>query len=185
MEDSQIVALYWEKNEDAIVETDRKYGDYCRSIAMNILADRGDAEECVNDTWLQTWNAIPPHRPTVLAAFLGAITRRLSLDRWRKNTRKKRGGGQVPLALEELSQCVPAPGGPEETAQLAELTHALEVFLKGLSSRDRDLFLCRYWYLASIREIAQAFRHPESRVKVILFRTRNKLKIYLEQEGFL
>lgn len=115
----------------------------------------------------------------------GAITRRLSLDRWRRNTRKKRGGGQVPLALEELSQCIPASGGPEEAARLSELTHALEVFLKGLSSRDRDLFLCRYWYLASIREIAQAFRLPESRVKVILFRTRNKLKIYLEQEEFL
>lgn len=185
MEDSRIVALYFERNEDAITETDRKYGGYCRAIAMNILSDHGDAEECVNDTWLQTRNAIPPHRPTVLSAFLGTITRRLSLDRWRKNTRKKRGGGQVPLALEELSQCVPASGGPEEAVQLAELTHTLEDFLKGLSSRDRDLFLCRYWYLASIREIAQAFRLPESRVKVILFRIRNKLKIYLEQEGFL
>lgn len=185
MEDSRIVALYFERNEDAITETDRKYGGYCRAIAMNILSDHGDAEECVNDTWLQTWNAIPPHRPTVLSAFLETITRRLSLDRWRKNTRKKRGGGQVPLALEELSQCVPASAGPEEAVQLAELTHTLEDFLKRLSSRDRDLFLCRYWYLASIREIAQAFRLPESRVKVILFRTRNKLKIYLEQEGFL
>ena len=185
MEDSRIVALYWARNEEAIAETDRKYGGYCRTIAMNILSDFGDAEECVNDTWLQAWNAIPPHPPTVLSAFLGAITRRLSLDRWRRNTRKKRGGGQVPLALEELSQCVSASDEPEEAAQLAELTRTLEAFLKGLSSRDRDLFLCRYWYLASIREIAQAFRLPESRVKVILFRTRNKLKDHLEQEGFL
>ena len=126
-----------------------------------------------------------PFRPTGLSAFLGAITRRLSLDRWRRNTRKKRGGGQVPLALEELSQCIPASGGPEEAARLSKLTHALEFFLKGLPGQDRDLFLCRYWYVASIREIAQAFRLPESRVKVILFRTRNKLKIYLEQDGFL
>ena len=190
MEDSRIVALYWARNEDAITETDRKYGGYCRAIAMNILSDHGDAEECVNDTWLQTWNAIPPHRPTILSAFLGTITRRLSLDHRRRNTRKKRGGGQVPLALEELSQCVPDSGGPdsggpEEAVQLAELTHTLEDFLKGLSGRDRDLFLCRYWYLASIREIAQAFRLPESRVKVILFRTRNKLKAHLEQAGFL
>ena len=185
MEDETILDLYFAREERAIAETGKKYGGYCRAIAMNILSDNGDAEECVNDTWLQTWNAIPPHRPTILSAFLGTITRRLSLDRWRRNTRKKRGGGQVPLALEELSQCVPDSGEPEEAAQLAELTHALEDFLKELSSRDRDLFLCRYWYLASIREIAQAFRLPESRVKVILFRTRNKLKIYLEQEGFL
>ena len=184
MDDASIVALYWQRSEAALQHTADKYGRYCHAIALGILDSQPDAEECVNDTWLQTWNAIPPHRPTVLSAFLGTITRRLSLDRWRKNTRKKRGGGQVPLALEELSQCVPASGGPEEAVQLAELTHTLEDFLKGLSSRDRDLFLCRYWYLASIREIAQAFRLPESRVKVILFRIRNKLKIYLEQEGF-
>ena len=184
MEDSQIVALYWERNEDAIAETDRKYGGYCRAIAMNILSDHRDAEECVNDTWLQTWNAIPPHRPTVLAAFLGPS---LGGSVWT-------AGGRIPGKAGRRSG-TPGPGGafpvrpgPRRTGgsrPAGRADHALEVFLKGLSSRDRDLFLCRYWYLASVREIAQAFRLPESRVKAVLFRTRNKLKIYLEQEGFL
>ena len=113
MEDARIVELYWERDEAAIAESSAKYGGYCYQIAFRILALREDAEECVNDTWLHAWNAMPPQRPSILSAFFGKLARNLSLDRWRRNRAAKRGGSQVELALHELGDCLPAPGGPE------------------------------------------------------------------------
>ena len=110
MEDSAIIDLYWAREERALSETDTKYGGYCRSIAHNILKNREDSEECVSDTWLHAWNAMPPQRPSILSSFLGRITRNLSFDRCRRQNAEKRGGGSLPLALDELSECVPAPG---------------------------------------------------------------------------
>ena len=109
MEDSAIIDLYWARQERALEETDRKYGSYCWTIAHNILKNRQDTEECVNDTWLKAWNAMPPHRPAILSSFLGTITRNLSLDRYQAGRTGKRGGGRVTVALDELEDCIPAP----------------------------------------------------------------------------
>lgn len=181
VEDSKIVDLYWSRAEEAIAESERKYGKYCYTIAHSILRNREDSEECVNDTWLGAWNAMPPHRPSHLSTFLGKITRRIALHRIEKNNAEKRGGGSVPLAIEELSECIPASGegGVNETA-LADL---LDRFLDNLPEMARIMFLQRYWYLRSIREIARELGVGESRVKVTLHRARAKLKEMLEGEG--
>lgn len=184
MEDPQIIELYWQRSEAAIAETDEKYGAYCRSIAHSILRSRQDAEESVNDTWLAAWNSMPPHRPNILSAFLGKITRRLSIDRFRSLTAEKRGGGQLPLALEELSDCVPAGSDPAEAAELEALTAAINTFLTTLPATERHVFLCRYWYLHTIPAIGERFGFSESKVKSMLHRTRSKLRDYLGKEGF-
>lgn len=134
MEDQQIIQLYWDRREQAIWESDRKYGAYCRSIARRILAVEEDAEECVNDTWLHAWNAMPPQRPSILSAFFGKLARNLSLDRWRRNRAAKRGGSQVELALHELGDCLPAPGGPEQALDEKETGRVISQFLR--SSRS-------------------------------------------------
>ena len=182
MEDSQIVALYWARNEQALAETARKYGNYCFSIAYNILTSREDADESVNDTYMSAWERIPPHEPAVLSAFLGKITRRISLNRWRNQSRKKRGGGEVILALEELSECIPGRDDVERSIQQKELTQAIVVFLNQLPGTEREVFLCRYWYLADIRQIASVFGFTESKVKSMLHRTRLKLRTHLTEE---
>ena len=181
MEDSYIVELYWSRSEQAIAESERKYGKYCYSIAHGILRCREDSEECVNDTWLGAWNAMPPHRPSVLSTFLGKITRRLALHRVEKSTAEKRGGGTVPLVIEELNECLPAPveGGVEEIA----LAEVLDRFLDSLPQMARTMFLQRYWYLRSVREIARELGVGESRVKVTLHRARARLREMLEKEG--
>ena len=158
MEDSQIVDLYWERNEQAIRAAASKYGDYCYSIAYNILRSREDADESVNDTYLGAWNAMPPHRPNCLRTFLGKITRRVSLKKWRDEHRDKRGGDEVSLALEELSECIPS---------------------------NASVFLCRYWYLDSIDKISADFCFGKSKVKSMLRRTRARLRADLEKEGVL
>lgn len=182
MEDSQIVALYWQRKESAIAETAAKYGHYCFTIANNILQNKEDADESVSDTYLSAWNSIPPHKPSVLSTFLGKITRRISLNRWRRRTAEKRGGGQVPLALEELSECI---SGGEDTARALEqkeLSVAINRFLATLKEQDRTVFVCRYWFLVPIKDICQKTGFTESKVKSILLRTRNKLKVYLQEE---
>lgn len=183
MDDQQIIELYWARAENAIAETADKYGSYCRSIAVHILRDERDSEECVNDTYWKAWNTMPPQRPSHLAVFLGKITRNLSLDRWRSNTAQKRGGSQVPLALEELRDCVPHPASTEQVIDDMALADALNRFLAGLKPEARKLFLGRYWYLRSIRELAGDFGLRESKVKMSLLRSREKLKSHLEQEG--
>lgn len=185
MEDNQIVELYWNRGEDAIAETAKKYGKYCYSIAYRILSDARDAEEAVNDTYMGAWNSMPPHRPSVLSTFLGKLTRRISISRWRERRADKRGGGQLPVAMEELAEALSAPDTPEQVVEARELTAAIDRFLSSLPEEERDLFVCRYWYFASIAELGAAFGVGAGKIKSRLFRTRNKLKAHLEQEGFL
>ena len=181
MEDHEIVALYWARNERAIAESDQKYGAYCRKVAYNILRDREDSAECVNDTYLRAWDAMPPQRPSRLRAFLAAITRNLSLDRCRAAGAAKRGGKQLALALTELEEAIPSGGSVADDLALADL---LDRFLAGLSPEDRKIFLRRYWYMLSVREIARGMGLGESKVKMSLLRSRRTLKAQLEREGY-
>ena len=185
MEDSAIIALYWAREERALSETDAKYGGYCRSIAHNILKNREDSEECVSDTWLHAWNAMPPQRPSILSSFLGRITRNLSFDRCRRQNAEKRGGGSLPLALDELSECVPAPGRVEQALEARELAEAIDRFLRTLPERECSIFLRRYWYVDSVQDIAARYALRENTAKSILFRTREKLRRYLAGEGII
>ena len=183
MDDDRIVALYWSRSEAAITETAAKYGSYLRSISFSILGSREDAQECVNDTYHDAWNAMPPHRPSVLSAFLGKITRRISIDRWRKRNAEKRGGGELPLALEELEECVSGSGSVEDAVQRKELEQLLDRFLDALPVTERRVFLRRYWYLDSVQSIARQFGFSRSKTASMLFRCRNKLQKFLQQEG--
>lgn len=185
MEDSKIIELYLERDEQAIAESSRKYGAYCRTIACNILSSSEDAEEAVNDTWLGAWRAIPPARPAVLRTFLGKITRRLSLKRFRDQHREKRGGGQVALALEELSECVPGGDRPEDAYDEKELAALLRRFVAKLPDTERRVFLCRYWYLDAVPDICRQFGFGESKVRSMLSRSRKRLRSYLIKEGFV
>ena len=185
MDDARIVELYWERNEKAITETANKYGSYLNSISYNILVNSEDAQECVNDTYHDAWNSMPPHRPSILSTFLGKITRRISIDRWRTLNRIKRGGGEVTLALEELEQCIAGGQSPEREIEKRELAEAINRFLDLLPAEQRRVFLARYWYMDSIQQIADHFRFSQSKVMSMLFRTRNKLRRQLEKEGYL
>ncbi len=184
MEDEKIIDLYWARQERALAETELKYGRYCRTIAENILHCPEDSDECVSDTWLHAWNAMPPKRPTILQAFLGRITRNLSIDRWKAARAEKRGGGSLPLALDELSECVPAPGRVEQALEARELAEAIDRFLRTLPERECSIFLRRYWFVDSVRDISERFGINENSVKSILFRTRERLRKHLEREGF-
>ena len=182
MEDSQIVTLYLRRSEQAIAETAAKYGKYCFSIAQNVLENSEDAEETVNDTYMGAWNAIPPHRPAVLSTFLGKITRRIAIKRWQMNTTKKRGGGETLLVLDELSDCIPAHDNVESEIENAELSRLLGRFVLALPQTERNVFVCRYWYLDPICSIAQRYGFSQSKVKSMLSRTRKKLHTYLQKE---
>ena len=185
MDDTQIVELYWARKESAIEETEAKYGSYCYSIAQNILQNQDDAEESVNDTWLDAWNSMPPHRPSVLSTFLGKLTRRISIDKWRRTTAKKRGDGQLPLVLAELEDCISDGKSIEEETERKLLAEVIAAFVKGLPETEQKVFLCRYWYMDSVSAIATRFRFSESKVKSMLFRTREKLRVRLEKEGLV
>ena len=165
MEDKKIIELYWDRDESAIVETEKKYGNYCYSIAKGILRQREDAEEVTNDTYAGAWNCIPPHRPEILRTFLGKITRHLSLKRIREKMAQKRGCG-------------------EATMEKKELAEILNGFLEKLPVTQRRVFVCRYWYFDSVEDIAKRFGFGQSKVKMMLFRTRKKLKEILEKEGY-
>ncbi len=179
MEDHDIIELYFARNENAIAETAKKYGAYCGSIAMNILSNAEDTEECLNDTWLRAWGAIPPTRPNVFRVFLGKITRNLALDRYKAKTAEKRAGGEFAMSLDELNECVGAED-PQDTAAIGE---SISRFLRDQSRDTRGVFVCRYFYCDSIADIARRFGMSEGKVKTLLFRTRAKLKIHLEGEG--
>lgn len=185
MDDQQIVDLYWNRSENAISETSKKYGNYCHYIAYHILHSREDSEECVNDTYLKAWNSMPPKRPEKLSAFLGKITRNLSLHRYEQYNALKRGAGQVPLALEELNDCIPSQNNVEPVVDDIVLTEILNRFLGSLPPETRKFFVQRYWYLMSIKEIASDCQVTESKVKVTLFRTRNELKEVLAKGGIV
>jgi len=183
MDDKSILDLYWQRSENAIAETASKYGAYCYSIAYNILSSREDSEESVNDTYLAAWNSMPPKRPTVLSAFLGKITRYISLDRWKQRSRLKRGGGELPLCLEELEGCLSGEESPEDKLLRRETAASINRFLDSLPETERKVFLCRYWYFDSTAEIASRFGFSESKVLSMLHRTRGKLSRHLTKEG--
>ena len=183
MEDDQIVALYWKRDEKAIVETRAKYSSYCRSIAYNILDCMEDAQECENDTYLAAWNAIPPHRPMFLRTFLGKLARRISLDRWKANTAQKRGGHTVTLSLDELEGCIPENLDIDTRIEQNVLASTISSFLRVLPRHERQVFLRRYWYLDSVTDIAGQFGFTQSKVKMMLLRTRQKLRQHLGMEG--
>lgn len=183
MKDDVIVDLYWKRDESAIAETAAKYGKYLHSISYRILLNNEDAEECVNDTYNDAWQSIPPHRPSVLSTFLGKITRRISIDLWRKNGAEKRGGGEMALALDELEECVSGTGDVEAEIERLELQKKLNDFLLALPRTERRVFMCRYWYMDSVSDIAGKFACSESKIKSMLYRTRKKLRAMLEKEG--
>ena len=181
MDDARILDLYLKRSEEAIAATARKYGRYCYSIAYGILRCEADAEEVVNDTYLKAWNSIPLCQPRVLSSYLGMICRQLSLNRYRAQNAGKRGRGQTGIAIEELEFCLPAGG--EDCLETIFLRDALNRFLGEMSQRDRKVFLRRYWYFSTVSEIAADFSLSESNVKMILLRSRKKLKAYLRKEG--
>lgn len=185
MDDREIVELYWQRDEDAVADTAEKYGGYCRAIALGILHSEEDAEECLNDVWAAAWNAMPPQRPDDLRAFLARITRNLALKRVRAMTAEKRGGGETMLALEELEEVVPDGKTLDEAVEERELGRKLDAFLATLNVAERRVFLCRYWYFDSVRDIAARFGYGESRVKMMCLRTRKKLLLYLQKEDLL
>ena len=180
MEDERIVFLYWERDENAIRETEIKYGRYCHAIAYHILDSHEDAEECVNDTWNGAWNAMPPEKPTRLSSFLARITRNIAIDRYRHNNAQKRTA-EVEVAMEEYWECI--PNGEASVEDMLALKQAINGFLARLDARSRVIFMRRYWYSMSVKAIADSMRLSESHVSVILHRTRSKFKDYLTKEG--
>ena len=182
MDDSKILDLYFSRSETAIQETDKKYGGYCYKIAYSILANREDSEESVNDPYLSAWNCIPPRKPAKLSAFLGKLTRNTSIDRWRNMSAQKRGNGEVDIALDELSECVSGKQSIAEVVIQKEVVSCLNRFLATLSDDERIVFLCRYWYVNSINEIADKTGFSIGKIKSMLHRTRGKLSRQLDKE---
>lgn len=185
MNDGQIVEMYWKRDENAIHETETKYEKYLSKIAYNILADIEDCKEIVNETYFRTWNSIPTNRPTVLSTYLGKITRQLSIDRYRTRNRKKRQASEYTISIEELSECVSGKETVEEVADSNMLVGTIHSFLMSLSKENRVVFVCRYYYLDSIKDISEYTGFSESKIKTMLHRTRNNLKDYLCQEGYV
>ena len=182
MEDREIIALFWARSQEAIRETARKYGAYCGAIIRRVLGDGRDAEECLNDTWLGAWNAMPPQRPNRLNIFLGRIARNTALDRWSYNHAQRRSSG-FEAVLEELAECV--GGTPlEETLEARQLGEAISAYLDAVSPTARQVFLRRYWYCDTIPEIAAAAGFTRSKVTYLLHRTRKGLRTYLLEEGY-
>ena len=182
MEDQRIVNLYIERSQQAIVETKNKYGAYCKAIARNILSSSSDIEECENDTYLATWNAIPPTIPRKLSVLLGRITRNIALDKYGYNTAKKRNR-RFEVILTELEGCLASTDTVETIYEAGEIANLINQFLYAIDEQARNLFIRRYWYSDSIENLSIRFNMSSSKVKSILFRTRNKLKVYLVKEG--
>ncbi len=184
MEDSKIIEMFLSRDENAIAETDKKYGKYCYSIAFNILGNNSDTEECVNDTYLGAWNSIPPQQPQIFSAFLARITRNLSLNKYRSKTAEKRGGGTA-AALDELYDCIPSGNTVLDALEAKELAQIIDIFLRGLSQEERYIFLRRYWYFDTVKAIGAVLSMSDGQVKMKLLRTRKKLLLKLEKEGHL
>lgn len=184
MEDCEIVRLFFERDETALSEISHKYGRYCRTVAVNILGDHAEAEECVNDTYLRAWESIPPQRPVSLGAFLSRITKHLALDRVRSANRQKRGGSDEELSFDELSEFVSGKYSVEADLERVELIAAINAFLRSLPEKKQRLFVGRYWGQYSLSALGKMFAMSESGVSLSLERTRKKLKAYLRKEGF-
>lgn len=185
MEDSQIVELYWQKSANAISETANKYGLYCFTIAENILHNTEDSEECVNDTWLGAWNAMPPQRPDVLRVFLAKITRNLAFNRFNARNAEKRGGGEITLVLDELGECLGGGTDTEGIYEAKELRQCIRHFVRSLPERDGNVLVRRCFFAEPVADIAKRYGLSENNVMVILSRTRKKLKTHLLKEGYL
>ena len=183
MDDARIIALYNERNETAITESNQKYGNFCYVIAFNILNDNSDSEECVNDTWYRAWNAIPPEQPASLKGFFGKITRNLALDKYKFNRRQKRESGETELAWEELkTENISNP--VEKELLLKELGEKISLFLNKISERDRNIFIARYYFVYPVSEISERFGLNEKYVSNILSRTRKRLLKFLAERGY-
>lgn len=184
MKDNDIIQLYWDRNDRAIRETADKYGNYCTAIAKNILGSKEDAKECVNDAYLHAWNAMPEHWPGQLAAFLGKLTRNVAFNRYKNEHAKKRGGGEVALVLDELTDCVSGKDDVEQALERKELALEISLFLKSLSAKKRNIFVRRYWYAESVSKLAEDYGMRQGSVSKLLERTRKQLRAYLTQRGF-
>jgi len=184
MNDASIIDLYFNRDEQAIRETDLAYGSYCKTVAHNILQNSEDVEEAVADTWLKAWNTIPPQKPRFLKLYLAKITRNIALNTYREQNANKRGGGQVVLALDELGECVAHSDSVESRIDERFLRDTIQSFLQRVSKKDRMIFVRRYFFLEDTPTIAQRYGLKESNVLLILSRTRKKLKDYLIKEGY-
>ena len=184
MEDEKIIELYWQREECAIDATAEKYGHYCTAIAHNILHSRRDEEECVNDTWFAAWNAMPPHRPSILSAFLGRLTRNLAFNRYTYARADKRGGTETELVLHELAEIVSGREDVQGELERQELVRELNAFLNALSAKKRAIFLQRYWYAHSVGDIAERWGMKETAVSMTLHRLRRDLRQYLTERGY-
>lgn len=184
MEDIQIVQLYWQREEAAIDHTQRKYGAYLTKIAYNILFDTEDSRESVNDTYLAAWNSMPPHKPSVLSTYLAKLTRRISIDIFRKRTREKRLPSEYSVSLTELEDCLSSDPTPEQAMEGKQLGEAISAFLRTLPEDARNTFIGRYYYLDPLKEVARYCGMTESKAKTLLFRTRQALRAHLEKEGY-
>ena len=185
MEDSKIVDLYWDRNEEAIACTQQKYGAYLLKIARNILSDAQDSEECVNDTYLAAWNSMPENRPKTLSTYLGRIVRQISIDVFRKKNSLKRGGSEYVLSYSELEEDVSGGADPLKEIEAAELAEAVSEYIRSLKDIDRELFIRRYYYFDPVKEIAAGCGLSESNAKTKLFRLRKELKEHLRKEGLM
>lgn len=185
MTDKELLALLYVKDKYALVELEKQYGAYCMSVAMNILRNRRDAEECLNDVFLCAWNSIPPAEPDDLKTYLAQLTRNAAISLWRKEHAQKRGSGHIELLLEELSDAAASDSALEKLDDTLALREAFNRFLAFLNDEQRRIFLRRYWYMHTVKEISESLRISESKVKVTLHRTRKKLKKLLEREGLL
>ena len=184
MDNGAIIELYWRRDEAAITQTQMKYERYLTKIAYNVLADLEDSGEAVNDTYLRAWQSIPPNRPTALSAYLGKIARTLSIDIFRRRTSKKRGGSQYAMSLSELSEGLGGTDSVGEAIAIQDLADAISSYLHSQPKRNRDAFVCRYFFTDSVKEIADALGFSEGRVKSLLFRMRGGLREHLKKEGF-
>ncbi len=183
MNDEQIIELYFQRSESAISETDKKYGAGCRRLTFNILGSREDSEECVNDTYLKCWNTMPPKRPPELKLFIAKIARNIALNMRRAVGTLKRGGGFLAVDMEEVSECLPSRSNVEQEVDEATAAKAIDRFLASLDREKQIIFVRRYWYFCTITEIANDLGLSESKVKMTLSRTREKLREYLGKEG--
>ncbi len=184
MDDRVIVKLYWDRDEVAIDMTQKKYGAYLHKIAYNILCDPQDSQECVNDTYWAAWNSMPPNRPEVLSTYLGKLTRRISIDCFRRKNRLKRRASEYAVSLSELGDCISGGDDPEELLAMDLLAKSIERFLWELPEESRHVFVGRYYYLDPLKEVARYCGMSEAKAKTLLFRLRRSLKEHLEKEGF-
>lgn len=184
MDDNKIVALYWERSETAIAETEKKYGRYCRYIARNILYSDQDAEECVNDAYRKAWDTIPPKKPEQLSTYLGKLTRNIAINRYIHDHADKRSAG-MQVIFDEAAEFIPDPSSVGAVADEIHMRNAINSFVKSLPQDVRAVFVRRYWYMSPVNDIAKDYGMTESNVKVTLMRTRNKFRDYLEKEGIV